>query len=275
VLLNLLPTTWELVGVDPSDVAKRAGSSKFELLNVPFTSALATSLANAGHFDLVTASNCLAHISDLHDVFLGIAQVLSPQGEFVIEVHDLDVTLATAQWDTIYHEHKVEWSIRSLIRCLERIGLTCASFDRLPLHGGLLRATFRKGAGLSAPEPAAESDDPFARLRRSYEERRDTSTFKRLMSLAASGKKVCAYGASGRANVWLNQLPDLPVEFVLDGSPARAGRWIPNRAIPILSPVALDSRPSDACVITAWNYASDIKKKHQEYTGEWLQSFTD
>jgi hypothetical protein len=29
------------------------------------------------------------------------------------------------------------------------------------------------------------------------------------------------------------------------------------------------------CVITAWNYAEDIRRKHADFTGDWLQTFTD
>lgn len=74
--------------------------------------------------DVISGSNCLAHISDLKSVFKGIAAALKAGGHFWIEVHDLKSTLNSGQWDTIYHEHKVEWSLQSLQLCLRNFVLS-------------------------------------------------------------------------------------------------------------------------------------------------------
>ena len=146
VLLNQLPDSWRLAGVDPSDVARRAAEyqSHYELLNASWSLNTARQSGLEGSMDVVTGSNCLAHISDLKETFKAAALALKPGGEFWLEVHDLASTLKGAQWDTIYHEHKVEWSEESLCRCLEPLGLKHVSTIELPLHGGLLRCGFRR-----------------------------------------------------------------------------------------------------------------------------------
>lgn len=275
VLLRRLPAAWESVGVDPSDVAqKSAPGGQYELINEPFTESMGRTPDLAGAFDIVTGSNCLGHISDLLDVFRGAHAALRDGGELIVEVHDLDVTLATAQWDTVYHEHKAEWSERSLARCLGPIGFKLAHQERLPLHGGLLRAVFRKG-----PSPAMQgmgaSANRFEALRNAYSERRRTAVYERLASAIASGRSIAAYGAAGRANVWLNQLPELPFSYIVDESPLRAGKWIPVVATPVVGRARLLEDPSDICAITAWNYAADIREKNAGYRGEWVQTFTD
>jgi hypothetical protein len=66
----------------------------------------------------------------------------------------------------------------------------------------------------------------------------------------------------------MNQRPDLHFEQVVDGSPHRAGLFVPGTGTPILSPDRLDA---DVTVITAWNYARDIRAQHPDYPGRWTQ----
>jgi SAM-dependent methyltransferase len=244
VLIHQLPPTWKTVGVDPSDVARDAG---YDLVNEPFTSVLARDL---GTFDVVTSSNAFAHFTGIGDALDGVAHVLQPGGDFWLEVHDLDATLGSCQWDTIYHEHKVEWSLDSLRRAVEPRGFELVELTRLPLHGGLLRARFRRGH----PSLATDTNEPdFEPLRRAYRDRQ----WPPLRPGSA------AYGAAARASVYLNQMPGLPIAYVVDGSPTRAGRYVPGVALPIVSPEAFGDPPET--LITAWNHAEDIKARHPGY----------
>jgi hypothetical protein len=195
---------------------------------------------------------------------------------FVIEVHDLDATLRSGQWDTVYHEHKVEWSERSLALCLAGAGLQVCDVARTPMHGGALRVMAKataKGETGVAPEDAEREAHGLAHLREAYEGRRESSLYRRLAHLVEEGKTLCAYGASGRANVWLNQVPELPVAFIVDDAPLRNGRWIPHVAVPVVPATRLYETPTAGCVITAWNYADDIRKQHTAYTGSWFATF--
>lgn len=270
VLLSRLPRTWRRVGVDPSDVTGRVDPRAFEVVPAPFSAELAGQIEGSGDFDLVTGSNCLAHIHDLNDVFEGVARLLKPGGLFVVEVHDLAATLEGGQWDTIYHEHKAEWSIDSLRNCLRPLGFRFEAVEHLPLHGGLLRAVFSRG------EPSQETsrvNEDFGELRRAYQGRRDTAVYRRLAEQFRAGKRVVAYGAAGRANVWLNQHPELAFEYIVDDAPLRMNKFIPCVATPIVPSSRVAAVPPDAILITAWNHARDIRGKHPAYAGEWLQTF--
>jgi len=270
VLLSRLPSRWRRVGVDPSDVAARVEGRSFELVQAPFTATLARDVAGRGTFDLVTGSNCLAHIHDLKDVFEGVHTVLKPGGLFVLEVHDLDATLDGAQWDTIYHEHKVEWSVSSLRNCLAPLGFRFAAVERLALHGGLLRAVFVKA---ERDKETVPSNANFGELRRAYLERRNAAVYRRLLQQLTANRRVVAYGAAGRANVWLNQHPELAFEYIVDDAPLRMNKFIPCVATPIVPSSWVATSVPDSIVITAWNHARDIRAKHPDYTGEWLQTF--
>jgi SAM-dependent methyltransferase len=274
VLLGQLPSRWRRIGVDPSDVARRgAAGGSHELVNRPFTPELVRECGLEGRVDVISGSNCLAHISDLKAVFEAAALALRPGGHFWIEVHDLRATLDGAQWDTIYHEHKVEWSEAALTRCLAPLGFARESTDRLPLHGGLLRVRLRRESGPCSLPAAEDAAEDLQRLADAYRNRREHPVVRRLLGLRDQGKTVAAYGASGRANVYLNQIPELGVAYIVDESPLRCGRFIPRTGTPIVPPARLLEQPADACLVTAWNYSGDIIRKNPGHQGLWCTAF--
>jgi SAM-dependent methyltransferase len=272
VLLSRLPAPWTRIGVDPSDIARARPGHNYRLINEPFGHKVAENLPERGQVDLVTSSNAMAHFTNLREAIEAAHAVLAPGGEFFVEVHDLDSTLSTGQWDTVYHEHKAEWSERSLSACVGEVGFVPVYLERLSLHGGLLRAGFRK-ASKAAHKIARPARESFRTLVTSYRTRKESDAARSLVALRDDGARIAAYGAAGRANVWLNQMRDLSFEWIVDDSPHRAGRWIPAVAVPIVPPERLDADPPDACLITAWNHAADIRVRHPKFAGRWLQTF--
>jgi SAM-dependent methyltransferase len=274
VLLSRLPSAWHRIGIDPSDVARERRSGDYELLNSPFTLDLAESSPDRGKVDLVTSSNAMAHFTDLRGAIQAAHVLLRPEGELILEVHDLEATLAGGQWDTVYHEHKVEWSQQSLSACLAEAGFEATFTHRLPLHGGLLRCGFRSVPTPTAIDRRSELDAaPFRALVDGYQQRFRAPLSNALASAQAEGRRLAAYGASGRANVWMNQMSELRFEYILDDSPLRRGRWLPHVAVPIHPSSKLEEDQPDVCLVTAWNYAEDIRSKHRAYRGIWMQTF--
>lgn len=248
VLLRHLP--WPTVNVDPSDVAN--GDI---VLREPFTSALVRRMGWEGQVDLVTSSNAFAHFAGIADAMDGVRLALSRNGHFIVEVHDLSATIIRRQWDTIYHEHAVEWSAGAMQHVAALHGMDHVSTLRLPLHGGAFRSTFRKGDGV---RPFHRYD--FEALQRAYDEAKPPPL--------PDGS--VAYGAGGRATVYLDHVrPN--VVAVIDGSPRRAGGYVPGVGLPILPPSDFDAPP--AALITAWPHAEDIKARHPGYT-RWLTAWS-
>ena len=254
-LLRLLPARWFKVNVDPSDIARTRKDGDYTLINGPFGPALDIK----GQFDLIVSSNAFAHFTEIGAALDAVRAALTPDGVFIVEVHDLRATLLSGQWDTIYHEHKVEWSVASLRAAGAMHGLDLFYWTTHPLHGGLIRARFKKGHQRAAKQRPPD----FSGLQHAYANRRAPDL--------PQGFNI-AYGAAGRATVYLNQVrPDLDV--VLDGSPRRAGRYIPGVGLPICPPDWLNALDPSAILITAWNHAADIKARHPDYRGEWVTAW--
>ena len=233
---------WEVINIDPSDAFVGPG------LNEPFTLGLAQTLPQV---DLVTSSNSLAHFAGIADALRGVRHVLKPDGVFIVEVHDLDATLATGQWDTIYHEHAVEWDSDSLRVVGARHGLDLVHLKRLPLHGGLLRATFRPGVPRRLPVGRSRVFTP---LQRAYDE----------AQAPPLPNGSVAYGAAARATVYIHRVRPR-IGAVIDGSPRRAGRFMPGTGHPVISPDEFDRADPPAALITAVGHEQDIRARHPRY----------
>jgi hypothetical protein len=113
---------------------------------------------------------------------------------------------------------------------------------------------------------AAERGWPVDQFPRKVEDRRQS--LRRLVTaLRTEGKRVVGYGAAGRSTILLNfcQLgPDL-VEYVVDMSPLRYGKYVPGVSIPIVPPEVFHADPPDYAIMTAWNYEEEIVRKERAF----------
>jgi len=273
VLLKKLPSTWNKIGVDPSDVALTNSDSSYCLYNEPFSIATVEKHQLTETCDVISGSNCLAHISDIKAVFEGIWLALKPNGIFFIEVHDLYATINGNQWDTLYHEHKIEWDIKALSNSLIPLGFEFVDVDYLPLHGGLIRAQYRKTTKPINFKPVkdAEKLSLLKKLHASYENRYDNELIRLLSK--EKRENIVAYGASGRAVMFLNHMSELHFEQIIDESDIRIGKYIPVTKTKVIDQKAFTSLAYNYCLVTAWNYFDDIVKKNEFFKGKWVKYF--
>ncbi len=275
ILLNPLAKSGaRVVGVDPSDVARRASEENgWPLVQSYFDRRSAEQvLAKFGSAEIIVANNVCAHMDDPNVLVAGVRALLAPSGRFVFEVHYQGDLVGTQQYDTVYHEHTCYYSLRSLQQLLAAHELEVIDVQRIPIHGGSIRVT---AARIDAEAVRTSAVDELL----AEEERLDLSAFRTfaerhrlvlhdlLADLARAGRKVVAYGASGRATILLNFCgigPDL-VDHVSDLSPLRYGRVVPGVGVPIRErSVFRDSYP-DYALLTAWNYEAEIVADEQEF----------
>lgn len=253
---------YSVVGMDASEnVVGMARARGLDVHVGIFGASTAKALeARYGRFDVVTCSNVFAHNPLVHEFIDGIKQVLAPDGEFWVEVHSAQSLYDGLQWDCFYHEHCFYWSIHALQRCLAGAGLKLKRWTTTPMHGGALRAVFsRAGDEITADLPELSRKD--------WEEfRRGCLRSRMLIHDSVHSLPVrYAYGAAGRAVTlinWANIAPDL--EFVVDGSPLRYGKQIPNTEVPVISEASFfggEHESNDWCFVSAHNYLDGIRDK--------------
>ena len=91
-----------------------------------------------------------------------------------------------------------------------------------------------------------------------------------LLQAKQEGKKVAAYGAAAKGNTLLNYAGvknDL-IEFVVDKSPYKQGKYLPASHIPIVEEDRLGQTKPDYIFIFPWNIQDEITKQ-LEYVKKW------
>ncbi len=234
----------------------------------------ARDLAPEHRADLIAGNNVFAHVPDINDFVEGFRQLLKPEGVVTLEFPHLLNLIQKREFDTIYHEHYSYLSFLAAQRIFRAHGLRLFDVDELPTHGGSLRiygclqdaahAETPAVAAMLAKEKAADLDSMEGY--RGYEAevrkvKRDLLKF--LITAREEGKRVAAYGAPAKGNTLLNYCgvrTDL-VDYTVDRSPHKQGRFLPGTRIPIHAPERIFETRPDYVLILPWNLKEEIMEQ--------------
>src|SRR5262245_16724063 len=263
-----------VLGIEPAaNVAAVAEKKGVPTLVKFFGTKTAAELAAAGRkADLIAGNNVLAHVPDLNDFVRGMSLLLKPGGVVTMEFPHLLRLMLENQFDTIYHEHFSYFSFVVAERVFAAHGLTLFDVDEIPTHGGSLRIYARHAANAALPvsgkvvelrrrEQAAGLER--AGTYRSFAEQVKATKrglLKFLIAAKESGKRVVGYGAPAKGNTLLNYCgvrSDL-VEYTVDRSPHKQGRFLPGVHIPIYAPERIMETRPDYVLILPWNIKDEI-----------------
>lgn len=225
--------------------------------------------------DVLHANNVLAHVPDLNGFVAGIAAVLKPDGVAVIEVPYVRDLIEKTEFDTIYHEHLCYFSVSALVPLFAGHGLVLADVERIPVHGGSLRIfAARAGAPGAAVVRLLEEEAAAGMREHAYYVGFADRVLKLrdelvalLRALKAQGKSISAYGASAKGSTLLNFFgigADL-LDFVVDRSTEKQGKFTPGTRLPILAPAALKQKRPDYLLLLAWNFLDEVLAQQVEY----------
>ena len=228
--------------------------------------------------DVVTGSNVFAHNDDPHSIVAAAADVLAPDGLLCLEVMYAGDLLEQLQWDTLYHEHLTFYSLDTLGRLLARHGFEVVEAVRVPMHGGSLRiAAAREGREraasvdeLTAWEAEAGLNEVATWDRFADDCRRRIAAFGHTMRRLSQTASLWAYGAAGKATMWVNACEMDYLEAVVDASPLRFGKLMPGTHTPIVSPDKFKQAQPDYVFVSAWNYLDAIRANEPQYEGYWI-----
>jgi hypothetical protein len=185
--------------------------------------------------------------------------------------------LDRCEFDTIYHEHLCYFSLAALDRLFSRHGLVIESVERLPIHGGSLRmfavpeVSARRVPAVTAmleEEAGWGVDQPESYLGFGRRVEKVKADLNRLLrDLASQGKRLAAYGAAAKGATLLNYCGigrDL-LEFVVDRSTYKQGRYMPGVRLPIYPPSRLLEAMPDYVLLLTWNFADEILEQQSDY----------
>ena len=275
VLLGAIKDKCRVLGIDPAkNIAKAANRKGVKTMCAFFSGKLSEKIVRQyGHAKVVIANNVVAHIDDLHDLFVGVRNLLESDGVFVFEAHWVGNLIGDGGFDQIYHEHLSYFSLHSIEHLVQRAGLKIMDVKLVPIHGRSLRVLVGKAG------PQARSVSCFLAMEKKREldktgtyrmfSRKIEDNKKKLTALLANlkkqNKKIIGYGAPAKGNTLLNyfKINNKVVDFITDTTPLKQGLYTPGTRIPIYAPERIQKERPDYVLLLSWNYADAILKKEK------------
>lgn len=271
-----------VLGIEPAaNVAAVARARGVPTLTRFFGRAAAEQLLSEGQAaDLIVGNNVLAHVPDLNDFVAGLARLLKPSGTVSLEFPHLLRLIDEVQFDTIYHEHFSYFSLGAAERVLAAHGLELIDIEELPTHGGSLRLSAKHRGNTIPSLRVAELRNREAQAGLAdlagYQGFADrVATLKRdllrfLIEAKVAGKRIVGYGAAAKGNTLLNScgIRGDFLDYVVDVSPHKQGRYLPGSRLKIEAPAKLAETRPDYVLILPWNLTDEIRRD-AAHIAEW------
>ena len=279
LMLEMFKEKYKILGVDPSsNVVVRALKNNIPTVSDFFNERLAQSIAREfGQANVVYGNNCIAHLNNLRDLMGGVEALLAKNGVFVVECNYWGGMVKNKNYALIYHDHFSYFSLKNWVDFAPRFGMKVCDAIVTPAQGGSLRVFMKKGTAAMT-----------ARCKKLYQEEIATNLnsqatcdryrkdvlleAKKLHALVAdlrfAKKKIIAgYGAAakGFSVLKLAGINEKHINYFVDDSPAKQGKFTPVAHIPVISRKEADRKLPDYFFITAPNYERIIVAKEDTF----------
>jgi hypothetical protein len=231
--------------------------------------------------DVVLDCFGIMHEPDQRGAFARRAEVTNPGGVLLLQYHSIATIVEQGQWNALRHGHFAYYSLTTLVRLLDMVGMRVVHAWEFDLYGGTVLLAAVHGEAVEphgsvqrilTSEDALGVTDPaaVAGLQRSAD-RHVESLRSWLEEEAEAGRTVIAYGAASRAVALFSRagVDSRLLAAVADASPAKQGRRMPGTDIPIVSPNELLAAKPDRVLLTLPDLLAEVSARFPELDGRW------
>jgi len=247
-----------VVGVDPAaHLFKDKKIKNFKaLFGYQFSKIL---IKKYNKFDTIIANNVIANIDNLNDVFLGIKNILSKNGFFIMETFSLNGIIRNNLIDNIYHEHLSYFSIKTFEKFANKFNLYLKDVEFLSVKGGSLRFIFQnkkiiKTAKVKSLIKKEEQilknlDLKFEKLQKINKENK-IKLNKLIVKCFKEKKSIHGFGASvGTTTLVYDFELSNKINYIFDNENKRHNLYMPGTKIKVLNPSKIKKLKIDYIII--------------------------
>lgn len=257
-------------GVDPSPIPEMQESEHHFLQGYWTPEFYDQCCSNVVKYNIITATNVLAHNDQPKEFLIACRQALHPEGLVILEFPYAKAVLEQCQFDTMYHEHISYFLARPLAFLLENTGLVVYHAELHDVHGGSLRLFLRlaqnKADNLNdvtfnqliyKEEVAGLHNDKMYLGFQNRIKQRLNKLIEVLNNRDFNGQQLFVFGASAKATVLTNCLKShdcMPFLEAYDETPYKIGLKIPGVSLDIVHPKKIEDRiGSSSFLVMSWN----------------------
>lgn len=262
------------LGIEPaSNTAIVAREKGIDVIERFFGIELAKELVSLNKkADLVVGNNVLAHVPDINDFVAGLKLILKENGVITMEFPHIMQLIENNQFDTIYHEHFSYLSFLTVSTIFKAHNLEIFDVEELSTHGGSLRIfakhiednskiiSNRVNILLEVEQSKKMNTLDFYD---NFQEKANKIKYDLLDFLIknkSKNKKIVGYSASAKGNTLLNYcgIKNDLIEYVVDASPHKQGKFLPGSHIPIVNESEIKKSKPNFIIICSWNIKEEI-----------------
>jgi len=264
-----------VLGVEPTNMADVANQDGVETIKSIFDLKAAKSIVDKhGKAKLITATNVFAHMAALGSVMEGILKLLSDDGFFIIENHNMKDIIKHNQYDSFYHEHIRNYSFISLKYLFEMYNLKVVDTEVVERYNGSIKVVVTKNKNLAEfcnIEKIVKDELDFGILdNNTWNNFRDKILKSKnqlsslLKNLKQQGKNIVGNSCPARCGTLINfcnigtdlipYIAEQPTSFKLN-------KFLPGKKIPIVNNSRLFEEQPDYVLILAWHLSEPIIKQ--------------
>jgi len=263
-----------IAGVEPTNIANIANKNKIFTLKKFFNLSSSNHIIKLkGKAKLITSTNVFAHMATLHDVMLGVLNLMDRNSYFIIENHYIKDILEYNQYDSVYHEHIRNYSLKSLIYLFNQYNLKVIDAVVVDRYNGSIKVTATNNINVK-PNPRVNKllkiEEEFGLFKskiwnefKSNIIRSKKELKNMLINLKKQNKKVVGNSCPARCSTLLNYC-DIGVDLINyiaeQPSSLKLNKYLPGVKLPIVNNEILFKEQPDFVLILAWHLYKPIIK---------------
>lgn len=233
---------------------------------------------------VITSTNVFQHTEPIRSFVQGIRRNLSNEGVWCLEFPYILTTLANDNYDQIYHEHVYYFCLQNIVDLATQEGLKVINVSYHDIHAGTLRVLIAKKSSYRQPDSTIKS---FLNLENTLTEEYCTKWGRHtkekikvyadfIEHLVKEGYKIACFGAAAKGCVFLNScgLNDSSIQFIIDDTPFKQGKFVPGTGIQVVGREVLKRNKIDYMIILAHNFKDYIIESLKgQYEGKFISMF--